>query len=130
MEKLFIPYRQALELKELGFDEKCLMAFYGSSREDKKDELFLHNGFGRIRNSNLINEPGVIVAPLWQQAFDWFRTEHGLVGNVEYLLNRWFCYTINDGKDEKTSRRLFTEFETHEEAQLELLKRLIKSKRT
>ncbi len=29
MEKLFIPYEQALQLKELGFDELCIARFDG-----------------------------------------------------------------------------------------------------
>lgn len=126
MQEQFVPYKQALELFKLGFNELSL----GWFRTDK----FLCYG----RDSSVIGKLGSsgeyldfhsefsCLAPLWQQAFDWFRTQHGLIGNVDYLLNKWFCYTINDGKDEKTSRRLFTEFETYQEAQLECLKRLIK----
>ena len=31
MKNEFIPFQQALELKELGFDEECLFAYYGKS---------------------------------------------------------------------------------------------------
>lgn len=121
MEEQFIPYDQALELGELGFNELCLTKWGVGSKNFYKNYVPCSNTDDIVLSGDLIS------APLWQQAFHWFRTKHGLVGNVEYLLNRWFCYIINDGKDEKTSRCLFTEFKTYEEAQLELLKRLIKT---
>lgn len=125
MEEQFVPYEQALELKELGFDEKCLCYYVVENK--RFTEVYMVNHTSKITEPNSDGSLFAVKAPLWQQAFDWFRTKHGLVGNVEYLLNRWFCYIINDGKDEKTSRGLFTEFKTYEEAQLELLKRLVKT---
>jgi hypothetical protein len=69
MNKEFIPYEQALALKELGFDEPCM-----SSKD-------MNNG------------EGLIQLPLYQQAFRWFREKYGL-NYVVVKAESWF-YTIN-----------------------------------
>lgn len=55
----------------------------------------------------------------------WFREKYKLSGTPQYFTGGYYCYTINDMKDTKESNRLFTEFETYEEAELECLKKLI-----
>jgi hypothetical protein len=60
MNKEFIPYEQALELKELGFDEPC---------------YYDYNFGGEITNKWAI---GLVPAPLYQQAFRWFREKYDL----------------------------------------------------
>ena len=66
MTQEFIPYEQALELKKLGFDEQ-FFAFYLA------DTLFTSNDI--IYNSTDIP---VIKAPLYHQAFRWFREKYEL----------------------------------------------------
>ena len=66
MEKEFIPNEQALELKELGFDEPFnpFDTFYyrnGDLCEANKDAVEYFNSFN----------DEVILAPLYQQAFRW-----------------------------------------------------------
>jgi hypothetical protein len=118
MEKEFISYEQALALKELGFDEECFW-WYDFQKELRKD---IH-GFNT--NSKYFMEGSSCSAPLYQQAFRWFREKYKLDGKPEYFLNDWYCFIINDMKEEDTSRRLFTEFPSYEEAELECLKKLI-----
>lgn len=66
MNEQFIPYKQALELKRLGFDEPCI-GWYND------DESFVSEfAQKQIASDSLPN------APLWQQAFDWIRENHGL----------------------------------------------------
>ena len=65
MNKEFVPYEQALALKELGFDEDCF-AFY-----DEEEYLFT------VREQDDINEEWLI-APTFSQAFRWFREKHNL----------------------------------------------------
>jgi hypothetical protein len=113
MKKEFIPYEQALALKELGFDEPCV-GYYENDvlilcYDSKQDYELLLN----------------CAAPLYQQAFRWFREKYRLDGKPEYFLNDWYCFIINDMKGEDNSRRLFTEFPSYEEAELECLKKLI-----
>ena len=71
MEKEFVPYELALELKELCFDEDCLAYFdpllcndviINNDCINPKPFLFNHN------KSKI-----VVSAPLYQQAFRWLR---------------------------------------------------------
>ena len=74
MNKEFIPYDQALELKELGFDDECLLQYSLTYDEDDKTigvELF--NASDCIVTSSR-NYP--IKAPLYQQAFRWLRNQY------------------------------------------------------
>jgi len=80
MNKEFIPYEQALGLKELGFDEEVL----GWYNTDKNFIIPLGKEWITIdtkhpkRNSDF-NYKGAldfIAAPLFQQAFRWFREKY------------------------------------------------------
>lgn len=110
----FIPYEEALALKELGFDEPCLSLFH-------KDGLFV---IQQTRNHNQFHGQ-VCSAPLYQQVFRWFREKYRLSGTPQYFTGGFYCYTINDMKDTKESNRLFTEFKTYKEAELACLRKLI-----
>lgn len=70
MEKEFVPYDIALVLKELGFDEPYL-AFYRKSTSN----LFITEGF----SFNTLEDTHFVKAPLYQQAFRWFREKYNLV---------------------------------------------------
>ena len=71
MKKLFTTYQIASKLKELGFDEPCLMYYY------KDDENKLHSNvststlYGAIISEENIVMERQIKAPLWQQAIHW-----------------------------------------------------------
>jgi hypothetical protein len=65
MDKEFVTYEQALALKELGFDEKCIMSYLDKS-------LFLNP------HNNSMATIGYISAPLKQQVFRWFREKYEL----------------------------------------------------
>ncbi len=72
MNSEFIPYEQALTLKELGFDEPCL-AFR---------DFDYHMEIGDItKNSSWSSE--IVSIPLYQQAFRWLRKEYGLVHDIK-----------------------------------------------
>jgi hypothetical protein len=112
MEKEFIPYEQALELKELGFNEPCFGLYAPPSKT-----VFLHH-YG------LLSAKEQILAPLYQQAFRWFREKYNLKGYVEpveYLdgtpdTYHWSIFNnCNSGDDQLT----------HEEAELACLVKLI-----
>lgn len=72
MNKEFIPYEQALELKELGFNEPCLSSWMENDyivqyqKRHKEDDTYLP-------------------APLYQQAFRWFRDKYDLHYQIEYM---------------------------------------------
>ncbi len=112
MEKEFIPYEQALALKELGFDEECF-AYY--SNEELVYSSHTNNYMQRFRYA----------APLYQQAFKWFREKYNMFGLVEggYADGKnIFTYVIwNDFKDDWCNEYV----STYEEAEFECLKKLI-----
>lgn len=116
IEKEFIPYEQALALKELGFDEPCFGYYYALDNKKIGLEMYID-----VQHQDTY----FVQAPLYQQAFRFFREKYGLDGKPEYFLNDWYCFIINDMKNTETSRRLFTEFPSYEEAELECLKKLI-----
>jgi len=121
MEKEFIPYEQALALKELGFDEHCFGIYYNKTKE------FV---LGKIVNEYTLDVR--TWTPLYQQAFRWFREKHNLLGNV-YSNASGCLWEIHDniggthrfgsqwsGDCEESG--MFTSFE---KAELECLKKLI-----
>ena len=114
MEKEFIPYEQALALKELGFDEPCFGYYTG----DKK-HLLIRPNMGR-RNEDLNDI--VCAAPLYQQAFRFFREKYGLIGWIEG--KQMYGYRIESTipTDDQLSAYPFRKYE---EAELECLKKLI-----
>ena len=111
MKTEFIPYGQALDLKELGFDEPCFMYY------TDKGELYKSNLYG-------------ISAPLYQQAFRWFREKYGLVGWVEGNEGKKiFMYRIESPIDSDDQLNCYP-FRTYEEAELACLKKLIEIVKT
>lgn len=66
--KEFVPYDVALAMKELGFNEICLGRFSGLKRDFKQ--------FGFYRKPKRFDyskDSVACLAPLYQQAFRWFR---------------------------------------------------------
>ena len=80
MNKEFIPYDQALELKELGFNEHCI-AYY-TIFQDKL--IFSYTAIydsgneyiDLVTNDNPSNSKEFTTAPLYQQAFRWLRNQY------------------------------------------------------
>jgi len=116
--KEFVPYAEALALKELHFDEPCFGIHYNEGLNPSFMMAAQYGEHGAAAN-------GGILAPLYQQAFKFFRDKYRLDGKPEYFLNDWYCFIINDMEGKDTSRRLFTDFPSYEEAELQCLKKLI-----
>jgi len=129
MEKEFIPYELALELKELGFDESCFGIWI--ERGNKHDVIYV----AKQEDAWMAEQNDGILAPLYQQAFRWFREVHNLRGFIGYRPNvKKFDYHIYDmglsGKEYVTQRTMeaFNKdplVGTYEEAELGCLKQLI-----
>ena len=124
MEKEFVSYNIAVRLKELGFNEPCFGYYYTTNGKDwqfaEKSEYY------RLDDEINIGYKFSLLVPTYSQAFRWFREKYKLYGTPQYFTGGFYCYTINDMKDTKESNKLFTEFETYEEAELACLKNLIK----
>jgi hypothetical protein len=66
-DKDFAPYPEALELKQLGFDEPCFGVYFNPTKE-----LFIG------KKVNQFTKDIRTLAPTYSQAFRWFREKHGL----------------------------------------------------
>lgn len=131
MNKQFVPYEEAIALKELGFDELCLAYYQKSSviGDDTILPLTIRKEASNY-NDNSFSKLGVpfYSAPLYQQAFRWFR-EKGIYGDltsdlsdnledrvfVYYIYSDTGCYFVDRSK----------EYKTYEMAELACLKELI-----
>jgi hypothetical protein len=114
MKNEFIPYEQALALKGLGFDEPCL-AFYNERQTLLSDMTF---GFEEtdFLYTQYDMDKAQCIAPLYQQAFRWFREKHGLRHFIEF----------DDGHyDPVAQSSLVYHCDTYEEAELACLNKLI-----
>ena len=122
MKKEFVPYQLALELKQLGFNESCFGYYLAST-------LFISNDI--VYNSTDIP---VIKAPLYRQAFRWFREKYNLRCQINYIgglidKTTWWDisvighYNINPEEWEM-------KYQPYEEAELECLKKLIEIVKT
>ena len=122
MNKEFIPYEQALELKELGFDESCL-AFYDGKGTEQIYFNSHRNGSGDYEPFKKMERITWFGAPLYQQAFRWFREKHGWVGGIRLLTNSTPGIIGEFTKDKDYSFMIIAT--TYEEAELACLKKLI-----
>ena len=112
MNKEFIPYEQALALKELGFDEECFAYYY-----NKELSFGARVAYGEV-----------IESPLYQQAFRWFREKHNLEGEVHCIrFNskrlKGYQYAITSRNYQKFEQ--LGDYNTYEEAEQACLDKLI-----
>jgi hypothetical protein len=123
MKNEFIPYEQALELKELGFDEATICYYdvedlYKIKPTPMKEEI---NSFHFNSISTMVS------APLYQQAFRWFR-EKSFICHVtndlsDSCYDEIYVYVMTKGYGDLIDRS--EEYRTYEEAELACLKKLI-----
>jgi hypothetical protein len=144
MENNFLPYKESLILKELGFDEPCLahlIGFGDGSKENgrykiNQHEVFYPNDF--VKSDDKAEELGLYPfsmcgVPLYQQTLKWFRDFYNLFGviNVDQTMEPKFCYSIYEyeptqffqGWDEIVFNSDL--YYTYEEAELECIRKLI-----
>ena len=119
MEKEFVPYEEALALKELGFNESCLG--YWKSKNWLIQE--------KTRTDGYTHADQECSAPLYQQAFRFFREKHNLIGGVQYIgglkpeTTWWDIYVI--GHFNTDIFEMSMEYQPYEEAELSCLRKLI-----
>lgn len=122
--KDFVPYQEALALRELGFDEPCICGYSTSTQQLETYSSFL-----------VTKDSFTVDAPTYSQAFRFFREKYNLhaepytanMGAIEY------CFLIRDLYSEKYVYDNFVgagasyggTFDTPEEAELACLKKLI-----
>jgi hypothetical protein len=127
MKNEFIPFQQALELKELGFDEPCFGKIYADGGSEQLSYPY--------KNSDQIGKVTSCSAPLYQQTFRWFMEKYNLRGFIGFRPNvkQFDChiYDMSLSGEEYVKQRTMEEFNkdpkvgTYEEVELECIKKLI-----
>jgi len=79
MNKEFIPYEQAVAIKEIGFDEPCF-GFYQVVKNDIETHAYFIEMISVTRNVLRYDD---CVSPIKQQAFRWFRDKHNLFACID-----------------------------------------------
>ncbi len=123
MTKEFIPYEQALELKELGFDESCFGSYVKLT--DTQNTFFMNDVVSEIDRETPLHKSLITKAPLYQQAFRWFREKYNLYAAIYPIKQHWECDVRHTNKDVNSSMFTWDNNFTYEEAELECLKKLI-----
>jgi hypothetical protein len=123
MNREFIPYEEARLLKGLGFNEPCLRYYWEGATELMGNNTSPKTNWELtdLSNSDLKELQGTVFmsAPLYQQAFRWFREEFNNFSNFERTNQGNFNYVINRKSDNIC-------YKSYEEAELECLRKLIK----
>ena len=116
MNKEFVKYEQALALKELGFDEPCFSFYIDVDKFLYTNQKWLDYNLNSKR----------ISAPLYQQAFKWFREKHGLYTEIFVDDDKTFGFLISSFIEEgRVDRPIHRGFSTYEEVESACLSKLI-----
>ncbi len=118
MKKEFVPYEQALELKQLGFNEECFS--YYTYPEGKFSNVLSFNSY---KNTALKTS-----SPTFSQTFRWFREKYNLIPDIQYYGNWNFeIFRIGEFAEPMDDVNVDYTFKggTYEETELECLKKLI-----
>ena len=120
MTQEFVPYELAVKLKELGFDEPCIAIY---SNANPKTGLYTLKKYRLKLIKQASQKDKGVKAPLFQQAFRWFREKYDLFTHIEKGENPKNFYPIIDNVSHKYNPKLW--FDTYEEAELACLEELI-----
>lgn len=118
MDKEFIPYEQALALKELGFNRRTF-AQYDTILNNKWVLTFDLSEEGQYPEGS-----SACIAPTFSQAFRWFREKHEAYYTIEGSKRHGFAFCIYSENDDIVEEVSLV-YPTYEEAELECLKKLI-----
>jgi hypothetical protein len=97
----FVPFIEAFQLKQLGFDEECFGAWIKDSR---------HPSMGYYRDQVMADLSNGCLAPLWEQAFDFFFKKYKLssfrrqsksLAPTEHILYWWTIKILETEKEIK-----------------------------
>jgi hypothetical protein len=132
MKEEFLPYERALKLKEFGFDEPCFARF------SKDGDLLIAHTEKYIIDNGVDRSEFFTLAPLFQQAFRWFREKY----DIHYSIDRecsqqdykwgynWSLYNYTGIFNEYLTSHPDAPagewvYDTYEDAELALLDKLI-----
>lgn len=119
MQSQFIPKEEAIQLRRLGFDHKCLAWYFEKSTVKVPTETRAFwqnwNGATKIRVS----------APLWQQVFDWFRERYQYEVNITKQIEEdTYGVTVGwEGVEDSFSQ---TYYKTYQQARIAAIRIMLK----
>ena len=120
LDKEFLPFVEAKALKELGFNDACLACYMFETQPNFKWEL--HHAVNTNKYLHIIS------APLYSQAFDFFREKYNLYPYIHHSIvsnnARQCTYSIiSNTHEDMTSSKICT---SYKKAELKCLQHLIK----
>ena len=120
IESEFVPYEQALALKELGFIEPCFGYYYTLNGKDWK--FAEKSEYYRLDDEINIGGKFSLLAPTFSQAFRWFREKYNVHSSPrKYDETKWWV---------EWGTWTSPVFETYEEAEFSWLEKLIEIVKT
>lgn len=105
--KDFVPYNESLQLKELGMDEPCIATYGELGQFELQDFEQSYDTF----------PSHIVSAPLFLQAFRWFREKYGVHLHPSKFDDTLWCVEYGDWSSDV--------FNSYEEAELACLRKLI-----
>jgi hypothetical protein len=120
MIKEFIPYQESKDLEELGFDEPCL-AFYGGKGDTKIYFNLIRDASGDYEPFTKSERLTWFGAPLYQQAFRWFREKF----NFRYSIGNTNVSVVHYGRTQ-----LLQDNASYEDAELATIRFFIENAKT
>jgi hypothetical protein len=127
-ERDFGSYEQALALKELGFDERCLIKSEHTKKcieKEKPGGCQLHNLHCGYPDCTIDKTITPIPLPLKQQVFRWFREKYELIGLI-HIGSQEFSFSVNKDGHRITPLKEYLNYNgTYEEAENACIDKLI-----
>jgi hypothetical protein len=130
MKDLLVPAKQAVQLKELGFDEPCLFGY----NQDEQNKLMTvpqlsSYDINSAKNSDA-SKINKVTAPLKQQVFKWFRQKYNLFGCIDLQCStpaHWYVRIddIIENDFVYHSEDYHIKYNTYEEAEMACIDKLI-----
>jgi hypothetical protein len=127
MEKYFVNYKQALALKELGFDIPCM----GKYDTKQGNEWFLNIYSGHL-NTQFGDKSKACIAPLKSEVFEWARKDYRIISVIDFYCDndKWedimYEVRISEFKHFKTHDSFVqSEYKSFEEAESACIDKLI-----
>ena len=127
MNREFAPYEPSLNLKELGFDEPCILLYRGL---DTQPVCQIGYEFKTEKNSDYNDETNYwLTVPTYSQAFRFFRERHKLYYDIK-MIGSWdkpqYSYLVSGRTMNNPAHMWWYENkDSHEEAELACLIKLI-----
>lgn len=126
IQDLFMPYDLALQMKEKGFNESCIAFWDGGGNAPLLNIVgemrTLKGGWQKNEQSLFTKHETNAAAPLYQQAQDWLREEHGIDLKFEPTIKAQYDGFIQ----QYMGWKYIGTFSTHREALTEAIREALK----